>query len=193
MIPFGFSNRPTLMYRLGNHSEAVEIWFDPRVVSFRRILDTFWRIHTPSERNSSQYKYQQSTFSHWSDLSAPNWLVWKKSWCISERQFCMRDTMFLFLCIKCTKHFLNLLIYISFMAHSHSTRQALFFFYLSSIKLKLFYLLYWVQKMSTLCTEKETSVVFAPWTLQCGATGIHLDETVQIGAASFISQLIRTY
>jgi peptide methionine sulfoxide reductase MsrA len=47
----------TMIIRLGNHSEAVDIWFDPTVLSYRKILDTFWKLHDPTQNNSSQYKY----------------------------------------------------------------------------------------------------------------------------------------
>jgi peptide-methionine (S)-S-oxide reductase len=35
----------------GNHAEAIEIMFDPRVTSFRDILEFFFQIHDPSTRN----------------------------------------------------------------------------------------------------------------------------------------------
>jgi peptide-methionine (S)-S-oxide reductase len=35
----------------GNHAEAIEIVFDPRVTSFRDILEFFFQIHDPSTRN----------------------------------------------------------------------------------------------------------------------------------------------
>jgi peptide-methionine (S)-S-oxide reductase len=35
----------------GNHAEAIEIIFDPRVTSFRDILEFFFQIHDPSTRN----------------------------------------------------------------------------------------------------------------------------------------------
>ena len=35
----------------GTHAEAVEIIFDPRVTSFRDILEFFFQIHDPSTRN----------------------------------------------------------------------------------------------------------------------------------------------
>ncbi len=33
------------------HAEAVEVRFDPRLVSYEQLLDTFWRIHDPTTRN----------------------------------------------------------------------------------------------------------------------------------------------
>ena len=35
----------------GNHAEAVEIIFDPKVTTFRDILEFFFQIHDPSTRN----------------------------------------------------------------------------------------------------------------------------------------------
>ena len=35
----------------GNHAEAIEIMFDPRVISFRDLLEFFFQIHDPTTRN----------------------------------------------------------------------------------------------------------------------------------------------
>jgi peptide-methionine (S)-S-oxide reductase len=35
----------------GNHAEAIEIIFDPRVISFRDLLEFFFQIHDPTTRN----------------------------------------------------------------------------------------------------------------------------------------------
>ena len=156
MIPFGFSNRPTLMYRLGNHSEAVEIWFDPRVVSFRRILDTFWRIHTPSERTSSQYKQNNNQHFH-IDLTFQLHIVqFEKTHDVFQKgnSACVIQcsSFHVYKMFNCTysimkveifdlQNFLNL-----YSSKLHGTlpqhKTSTVFFYLSSIKLKLFYLLY---------------------------------------------------
>ena len=34
-----------------HHAEAVEIWFDPAKVTYRQLLDTFWRLHESTTRN----------------------------------------------------------------------------------------------------------------------------------------------
>jgi peptide-methionine (S)-S-oxide reductase len=35
----------------GTHAEAIEIIFDPRVLSYRQLLEFFFQIHDPSTRN----------------------------------------------------------------------------------------------------------------------------------------------
>lgn len=35
----------------GTHAEGIEIWFDPQVLSYRRLLEFFFQIHDPSTLN----------------------------------------------------------------------------------------------------------------------------------------------
>src|SRR3982751_6001760 len=43
---------PNATYRNhGNHAEAIEIVFDPAVISFRRLLEFFFQIHDPTTLN----------------------------------------------------------------------------------------------------------------------------------------------
>ncbi len=51
----GTTNNPT--YRqMGDHSECVEIVFDPKIISLEKIVHHFWTIHKP---NRSNYKGRQ--------------------------------------------------------------------------------------------------------------------------------------
>ena len=55
----------------GTHAEAVEIIFDPRVTSFRDILEFFFQIHDPSTRNRQgicQRRREQRAGLDFSDL-----------------------------------------------------------------------------------------------------------------------------
>ncbi len=52
----GTSDKPT--YRsIGDHTEAIQIEFDPKKVSFTDLLEVFWAAHDPYGRHwSTQYK-----------------------------------------------------------------------------------------------------------------------------------------
>jgi peptide-methionine (S)-S-oxide reductase len=50
--PAPSDGKPHATYRHhGTHAEAIEIVFDPREVSYRRILEFFFQIHDPTTRN----------------------------------------------------------------------------------------------------------------------------------------------
>ncbi len=39
------------------HAEAVEVWFDPTVVSYGELLRTFWSIHDPTTRDRQGWDF----------------------------------------------------------------------------------------------------------------------------------------
>jgi peptide-methionine (S)-S-oxide reductase len=43
----GSSPNPTYQ-SIGDHSETIEITFDPSLLSYERLLDLFWEGHDPS-------------------------------------------------------------------------------------------------------------------------------------------------
>ena len=54
----GTKKNPTY-YSLGNHSETIEIEFDPTKISYKQLLDIFWESHMPT---SPSYSPQYASF-----------------------------------------------------------------------------------------------------------------------------------
>ena len=48
---------------LGNHSEAIQIDFDPSRISYRELLEIFWKSHDPT-RGSWSLQYRAAIFYH---------------------------------------------------------------------------------------------------------------------------------
>jgi peptide-methionine (S)-S-oxide reductase len=53
------------------HAEAVDVWFDPTIVSYDELLNTFWSIHNPTTRNRQGWdigsNYRSAIFLHDAD------------------------------------------------------------------------------------------------------------------------------
>lgn len=55
---------PDPTYRsLGDHTEAIQIDFDPKTVSYRQLLEVFFESHNPCARPGSR-QYRSATFCH---------------------------------------------------------------------------------------------------------------------------------
>jgi peptide-methionine (S)-S-oxide reductase len=50
------------------HAEAVDIWFDPGIVSYGELLDAYWSIHDPTTRDRQGWdfgsQYRSAIFVH---------------------------------------------------------------------------------------------------------------------------------
>ena len=56
-VGYAGGNTPFPTYRnLGDHTESIEVQFDPKVVSFGDLLDVFSVCHRPDLRTSRQYR-----------------------------------------------------------------------------------------------------------------------------------------
>lgn len=56
----GKKTNPTY-YSLGNHTETLQIDYDPEKVSYEELLDVFWKSHNPA-RNSGSRQYMAAVF-----------------------------------------------------------------------------------------------------------------------------------
>ena len=58
----GEKENPTY-YNLGNHSEAVQVDYDPAKISYEQLLDVFWDSHNPT-RGLRSRQYMAAVFYH---------------------------------------------------------------------------------------------------------------------------------
>ena len=58
----GTKTNPTY-YNLGDHTETVQIDYDPKKISYAQLLDIFWKSHDPTERVWSR-QYMHIIFYH---------------------------------------------------------------------------------------------------------------------------------
>jgi peptide-methionine (S)-S-oxide reductase len=58
----GTKKNPTY-YRLGDHTESIQIDFDPQVISYEELLGLFWRSHDPT-RQAWSVQYKAAVYYH---------------------------------------------------------------------------------------------------------------------------------
>lgn len=58
----GATPHPTY-HDLGDHTETVEVDFDPAVITYEQLLEVFWRSHDPTSRAWSR-QYMAAVFCH---------------------------------------------------------------------------------------------------------------------------------
>jgi len=59
----GGTTRNPSYHDLGDHSESIQIDFDPSRISYRELLEIFWKSHDPT-RGSWSRQYRQAIFYH---------------------------------------------------------------------------------------------------------------------------------
>jgi len=75
----GKKKAPT--YRsIGDHTETVQVDYDPSIISYAKLLDIIWESHRPTDRNSSG-QYMNVIFYHNNnqhDLALASRMAWQK-------------------------------------------------------------------------------------------------------------------
>ncbi len=61
---YAFGQQPDPTYRrIGDHAEALQIDFDPSIISYRDLLHVFWHSHTPT-REAWSRQYMSGIMTH---------------------------------------------------------------------------------------------------------------------------------
>jgi hypothetical protein len=64
-VGYSGGNVPNATYRHhGSHAEAIEIIYDPKLISYRTLLEFFFQIHDPTTRNSGQRRRHELPICH---------------------------------------------------------------------------------------------------------------------------------
>jgi len=58
----GTAKNPTY-YKIGDHTESLQIDYDPKVTSYQKLLDVFWATHNPCAQSGSR-QYMTAVFYH---------------------------------------------------------------------------------------------------------------------------------
>ncbi len=50
-------------HHMGDHTETVQVDYDPRRITYNQLLDVFWKSHTPTSRSGPR-QYMRAVFYH---------------------------------------------------------------------------------------------------------------------------------
>lgn len=59
----GGKKKDPTYYSLGDHTETIQIDYDPTQISYKELLDVFWKSHSPTSRSWSR-QYMAAVFYH---------------------------------------------------------------------------------------------------------------------------------
>jgi peptide-methionine (S)-S-oxide reductase len=63
-VGYAGGRRPDPTYRhIGDHTETVQVDYDPKRITFEQLLDIFWKSHTPTSPSRSG-QYMRAVFYH---------------------------------------------------------------------------------------------------------------------------------
>jgi len=65
VVGYGGGSTPHPSYRsMGDHTEIVQVEYDPTVTSFPKLLDFFWSHHDPNSPKACSRQYMSAIFYH---------------------------------------------------------------------------------------------------------------------------------